>query len=261
MKSELSLNFITRKDTAAPEFGRALLNVLANCYPNLTPELYDTRPERGCRNPFIGIEEAIQTWAPRGVTGLLVGGKLTDASEIIGHNYIKRKSNIKYYASINHTSKNRFGNPIFGLIGISFALNRKENWLGLFGDLAEIVDPVLARAHIFTDIEIKGHAFGSPQKVFWAGPSQPEMREGLTNLAWANIFSEEYASEVDETALRSHGYAVEHVGGGKLFTVTDNIFDVVDDFPKFSARRAELKSLFRPDLFRITDEPSIPPKA
>lgn len=95
--------------------------------------------------------------------------------------------------------------------------------------------------------------------LFMSGPSQPEMRYGLTNLGWANVFSEEYAAEVDEDRLRAHGFAVEAVPRGKLFTVTDNLFDVVNDFATFSRRRAELKSLFRPGLFQITDEPEISP--
>jgi hypothetical protein len=256
MKNELKLKFITHKDTAMPAFGRELLDILVNRHPLLAPELYDIRPEQECRKPFEGIDQAVQAWAGHGIIHYPEGD-----AEVIWPNYIKRKSKVKYYAVVNHTSKNKFGNPILGLFGITLALDKKSNWLQIFRDIVHIVEPVLARAHIFTDIEIKGYAFGSPQKVFWAGPSQPEMRDGLTNLAWANVFSEEYASEVNEAALRAHGYAVEDVGAGKLFAVTDNIFDVVDDFPKFSARRAELKSLFRPGLFRITDEPSIPPKA
>jgi hypothetical protein len=63
---------------------------------------------------------------------------------------------------------------------------------------------------------------------------------------------------VDEERLRAHGFAVEAVPRGKLFTVTDDLFDVVNDFATFSRRRAELKSLFRPGLFQITDEPEIP---
>lgn len=54
-----------------------------------------------------------------------------------------------------------------------------------------------------------------------------------------------------------HGYTVESIRNGKLFRVTGSIFDIVDDFPKFSHRRAELKSLFRPEMFLIADEPAL----
>lgn len=258
MKNEIRLQYVTRKDTTTPEFGRAFLDILVNRHPQLGPEFYDTRPERECTNPFVSIEEALPKWAFRGIITEISNGIVVDESPIILGNFIKRRKSIKYYAAIEHTRNTRYGNPVFGVLSFDAAKNNKIDWLSVFIDFTKLIEPVLARMHIFTDTETKNMIFGSPESLFWAGPSQPEMRDGLTNLGWANVFSEEYASEVDEERLRAHGFSVEAVPGGKLFTVTDDLFDVVNDFAAFSRRRAELKSLFRPGLFQITDEPELP---
>lgn len=81
------------------------------------------------------------------------------------------------------------------------AQDKKLDWFSFFRDMANIVQPILGRMHISMDIEMKGANFDSPQTIFWAGPSQPEIRDGVTNLAWANFFGDEFAQEVDEARL------------------------------------------------------------
>lgn len=255
MKTELKLQYVTRKDTTTPEFCRAFLDVLINRHPPLAPEIYDTSPEHGCRKPFVSVEDALPSWAWRGVMTEANKGVVTRHIPFVQQNYLKRKNGVKYYATVNHTDRTTDGDLIHGLFSFYVTAERKMDWLGVFRDLTRIIEPVLGRMHIFLGPEAKGFAFDSPQMLFLAGPGEPEMNEGLTNLGGANVFSEEYAPEVDETRLLDHGFAVETVGAGKLFHVTDTLFDVVDDLPKFSRRRAELKSLFRPGMFQIVDEP------
>lgn len=60
---------------------------------------------------------------------------------------------------------------------------------------------------------------------------------------------------VDAARIRAAGFAVEELEDVIVVRVTDGLSDVVDDFERFSRRRAELKALFRPDLFWIREEP------
>lgn len=81
------------------------------------------------------------------------------------------------------------------------------------------------------------------------------MKPGLPNIGWAMAYGKAYESEIDATRIRAAGFSVEQQDGVSVVRVTENLSDVADDFEKFSRRRAELKSLFRPDLFWITEEP------
>ncbi len=68
-------------------------------------------------------------------------------------------------------------------------------------------------------------------------------------------YGEGYAQEVDSERIRAHGFPVEVRNGVIIVRVTERLSDVIEDFPLFSRRRAELKSLFRPELFWIENEP------
>ncbi len=86
----------------------------------------------------------------------------------------------------------------------------------------------------------------------FGGPAKP----GLPNMGWAMAYGESYAAEVDVARIKSAGFPVDEVDGVTIVRVTDKLSDVVDDFDYFSRRRAELKAMFRPDLFWIKEEPS-----
>ena len=250
-KNEATINFVTRHDTTTEEFYRSFMELLTVRYPQLAPEFFGGDPR--CKMPFVGIEEGRRLWA--------MPGKLSgpDGESVwIGQSHLKRKSKIKNLITVNQPNEDKFGKSILGLLSMWVAPDKKLDWWGLFRDLTALFRPILGRMHIFVGPENGGFSFNSPQMRFWAGPNQPEMKEGLTNLGWANVFGDEYTGEVDEAALRAHGFVVEEFGGRKLFRVTESIFDILNDFPAFSRRRAELKGLFRSGLFRITEEPVMP---
>lgn len=71
------------------------------------------------------------------------------------------------------------------------------------------------------------------------------------------FFGGDFSKEVDENAVSAAGFLIETIGNGYWVQVTENINDVIHDFAMFSKRRAELKSLFRDDLFIIKDEPEV----
>ena len=71
------------------------------------------------------------------------------------------------------------------------------------------------------------------------------------------FYGDKFAKEVDEKSIAAAGFPIQKIGNGYLVQVTENINDVVNDFPMFSKRRAELKSLFRDGLFLIKDEPIV----
>jgi hypothetical protein len=60
---------------------------------------------------------------------------------------------------------------------------------------------------------------------------------------------------VNEPALSAAGFPLEPLNDGWLVRVTETLGDLVDDFPAFSRRRAEMKRIFPSGTFVIEDEP------
>ena len=75
------------------------------------------------------------------------------------------------------------------------------------------------------------------------------------SLGWATYFGPQFSNETDFMKLQERGYIVEPLAGGFLVLMSGSLTDVQTDFATFSRRRAELKSVFRPDLFEIKYEP------
>jgi hypothetical protein len=119
---------------------------------------------------------------------------------------------------------------------------------------ASVIDPSIGMIHLFTDNErqqSQGGAAASFAAGSFGGPAKP----GAPNVGWAMAYGAEYLPEVDVSRIKAAGFPVDKRDSFVVVRVTENLSDVVDDFPHFSRRRAELKSLFRPDLFWIKDEP------
>jgi hypothetical protein len=105
--------------------------------------------------------------------------------------------------------------------------------------------------HVFTDVE-RGALKGKDAELSFTvgsfgGPAKP----GIPEMGWAMAYGLDYAGEADVARIADSGFKVTTIGDSQLVQVTDNLADVVDDYAFFSRRRAELKSMFRPDLFRI----------
>ena len=108
------------------------------------------------------------------------------------------------------------------------------------------------------DIEAEARARfgrGNLEARFRSGPTNREFM-GLTSLGFANYFGPELANEVNPEVIVSEGFSVEQIAGGYLVLVSDDLFDVVDNYSEFNERRAHLKSLFREGLFMLSDKAS-----
>lgn len=68
-------------------------------------------------------------------------------------------------------------------------------------------------------------------------------------------YGEEYASEVDVARITNAGFPVTVINNVVVVRIIEKFSDVIDGFERFSRRRAELKRLFRPDLFWLKEEP------
>ena len=108
--------------------------------------------------------------------------------------------------------------------------------------------------HLFTDVE-RATWRTEDDSWFETGSFGGSAKPGIPNIGWAMAYGREYASEVDADRISAAGFPVDYVGDVVIVRITKNLSDVVYDFEHFATKRAELKQLFRPDLFWVEDEP------
>jgi hypothetical protein len=104
--------------------------------------------------------------------------------------------------------------------------------------------------HVFTENEMEAAAMGSAISVFLNGTPSIYLKKGIPNLGWGHYFGEEYVKELDLPLLKKQGFTVNPLGEGYVFNLTDQLSDVITNYPYFNERRQLLKSLFRPGLFQ-----------
>lgn len=273
MRYDLQIYIQTRKDLSSWEIGHAILSVpfsQAELAPQRVATLGEVTSSHG--HNVESIRECEPHWGLKGT--FRFEGAPRDL--ILPFNW-KRKNAAKSQGDVSFSSVNNISLKYNSKISFDAKYKKGVDWLGLFRGWCEIASPFAAILHPFIlDDGLKGKPksvmeysneedfleqawsrflHGSLYTQFRFGELN-SLRSGLTNLGWASWFGDEFADEVDEPAISAAGFPVSKIGNGYLVQVTNQMEDVKGNFPLFSKRRAELKSLFRPGLFMIADEPA-----
>jgi len=106
--------------------------------------------------------------------------------------------------------------------------------------------------HVFTAAE-KALLDNPDGRSFGCGSFRGPARPGPPDMGWKTAFGGDRRSNVDMDRLRAAGFPVTPTETAITVQVTDRLADVVEDFAGFQRRRAELKRLLPPDLFRARD--------
>ncbi|WP_057464075.1 hypothetical protein [Pseudovibrio sp. POLY-S9] len=246
-KDEIRFSALTRENTTDWSVGQRVLQAFEDVSSQLVPEaLYQWEDKVG---PFESVEKTEPYWAQK--AKIQTNGTLSEFP--IGLRW-KRSRAVKYEAEVSHTDQDIKGNLIEGRLNIHAAVHRKTDWGGLGMRLSAAMDSTVAMVHCFSSYENQECRFGTLENDFRA----LIVNNGqLPNLGWGMFFGGEFAQEVEPDIVSAAGFFVRKVGKGYWVQVTENINDVASNFPFFSERRIELKSLFRDDLFLIKDEPKV----
>jgi hypothetical protein len=273
MTYDVQIEIQTRKDLSSWETGHAILSVpfsQTGLAPQRVATLGEVTPRHG--HNVESIEECEPHW----------GIKTILRSEGTAHDFTlpfnwKRKNSLKSYGDVDFSILNNILLRYPATISFCSKYKKGIDFLFLFRNWCEVTSPFAAILHpFFLEDGLKENPksvmeynneedfleqawsrflHGSLYAQFRFGEMN-SLRSGLTNLGWASWFGDEFADEVDERAISAAGFPVSRIGNGFLVQVTKQIEDVKGNFPLFSRRRAELKSLFRPGLFMIADEPA-----
>jgi hypothetical protein len=249
-KPSILISINTLAETEAARFGRRFMEGLCKESGRLVPELVSTSEK--CKDPFIDIENFLSDWWAMPV-------KMYENGRFVGERYAgpfwKRKSALVSRGYVKH-----------GLVDVDYKRTRSSIWYQcrwdkgvgfnhLFDAWANLSCPEIGMLHVFTEPELQ-RPQSEAESWFETGSFGGPFKPGLPNIGWAMAYGKEFVAEVDASRIRAAGFAVDERDGFSIVRVTDKLSDVVDDFAYFSHRRAELKALFRRDLFWITDEPT-----
>ncbi len=240
----------TYAETATEAFGRRFVQALCEEDQRLVPELV-SRSE-SYKDPFIDLDHFLANWWATPV-------KMYEDDRFIGERFAGpmwiRRSNLVSRGHVNH-----------GLVRIDYSKSSSKIWYQcrwskdvdfshLFDAWVSLAHPEVGMLHLFTEPELRKRD-AEPDRSFWVGSFGGPAKPGLPNIGWAMAYGKSYAAEVDVARIRTAGFPVDQNAGVLIVRVTEKLSDVVDDFPYFSRRRAELKTLFRPGLFWVVEEPS-----
>jgi hypothetical protein len=247
IKKEVRFFAVTGECTTDWSVGRRVLRAFEEAGDQFVPEtLYQWEDKIGI---YKSVEQAEPYWAQ--VAQMRMNGSLLEFP--IGLRW-KRSRSVKYEAEISHTGRNSRGNIIEGRLNIYAAANRKADWRSLGMRLSEAMNSNVAMMHCFASLNDQACRLTTPERDF---RSFVVVNGKIPNIGWGMFFGGDFSKEVDENAVSAAGFLIETIGNGYWVQVTENINDVIHDFAMFSKRRAELKSLFRDDLFIIKDEPEV----
>ena len=231
-KGDVLISLVSR-EPISEETGRLILDLFYNHYPMLTPQYADyVEP---INEPIPTVEEALKYWE--------------------GEGFYTRRSSLKGFShpgtDIEKISHYKF----------KYTWHKKVEWFQLFKELINLSHAYFGYVHLTTERESEAAEIGSAVDCFLGGTRGMYLKKGIPQLGWGTYFGEEYIKELDVPLLEKHGVSVEPWGQGYIFTVTDSIADVINDYDAFHVRRKEVKKLFRPDLFQKYDRYNRTPSA
>lgn len=235
------------EDLTSDEDGRAFLDVLTEDYRTI-PEMLSW--DESFSDHFVDEDTFISDWWAQRVVSRVNG--MLDSECSLGPHW-KRKSKLASRGYIEHASKDKFNQRLAGKLWFESRWDRAVDFNRVFEQWANLSHPSIGMLHLFDGAE-NNHLMNGLESDFRTGVLFDRKGKELLNIGWAMAYGERYADEVDVDRVRAHGFHVEVRDSLVIVRVTEQLSDVIDDFPRFSRRRAELKTLFRPDFFWIKDE-------
>ena len=254
-KSEIRISIVPLISTTDWSIGKQLLETFAAVDERLLPErISNIEP---VRTAFESIEACEPCWM---ATGTIFGPQ---GPRVFQHNFSwKRARAVKSNGYVIKPMRILSGELKLGWFTFSAAPDKKVDWEMLFKRLCRLLNPKFATLHLLTERESVSGVFGqeainsmAANDFVMGSPDAALTSRGIPNLTWATYFGKHYEQEVNSSLIASQGYDVEQIGEGQLVKVTENLFDVANNFEYFSSQRAALKKLFRPGLFMIENEP------
>ena len=250
-KPSVLISMETFEDTTNHDFGRAFITALCREDERLIPEQLGLSEDYD--SPYIDIEDFVENWWAMPSKSYF-DGKLQ--KEGYWGPMWRRRRVVTSRGSIKHGTVTKKGYIIPASLGFDAKWHKQMDFNHLFDAWLQISKPEIAMLHVFTSMELPtGLAFDDPINKFFLGSFGGKACPGIPNMGWAMAYGGDMRKDVMVDPIRQAGFLVDEYDSFIVVRVTENLSDVVDDFAHFSQRRALLKTFFRPDMFKIQEEP------
>ena len=230
----ISIN--TRIETSDWKFGKKFLSVLTEQDGFLTPDQISNTEK--FKDKFDNIDACAAKWAPAA----------TIRSQNGVHDFRldfhwKRKLQPQSRGWIMHTFRNDSGRLRLGKITLKCQPVLNVDWENLFLDLCASCTPEFGMIHFFSTPEqlLDGRSGG--REGFGLGVSDLALQKGLPDLAWGTFWSR------DVKLKFGAGVLVANCHNGHFVRITNNIFDLQNNYEYFADCRAKAKSILPPGTF------------
>ncbi|MCC7633268.1 hypothetical protein [Stenotrophomonas rhizophila] len=235
----------TSTDSTELTRGQAMIAILSR--HGLAPEQVSFNPDR-FKEEYDG-EAALEKWWAAMATVRSRGRTYESPMSFAW----RRKKVVKSSGYVTHRVLNDAGELVPADVGVTAQWDSRVDWRSVFRELINIFPPQIAMLHLFTSSELGRRG---PWSSFEIGSFGAALDPQPPNLAWSMFFGEKFSKEGNRDQIRDAGFKVDELLDGYLIELTGELGDVGKDFENFSTRRAMLKSLYRPGMFRIDEEPS-----
>lgn len=249
-KPTILISLDSYAETASESIGRSFIQTLCNEDYRLVPEKLSTT--ESYKDPFLGIDDFLANWWAIPVKTTANGQARPDSFD--GPAWVRR-TNLVGRGYINHGLTDMKNKKHPSRIWFESRWAKDVDFSHLFDAWVHLLQADIGMLHIYTDAE-KDSLQTEDGSWFETGSFGGPAKPGLPNIGWAMAYGKSSAYEVDVGRISAAGFPVDEMNGVIVVRVTESLADVVNDFAQFSRRRAELKTLFRPDLFWIKQEPS-----
>ncbi|WP_313493845.1 hypothetical protein [Stenotrophomonas sp.] len=242
MKSYIQMSIRTKNETADWAIGEKLVESLSLSGGRLLPEQISHNADKFSNN-FIDSSSIRDCWAAEEIFDV------NGVQSVLYRDFAwRRRRSVKSIGSVVHTFRNLRGQVVPGSISLRASYSDEVDWMVVFRRWCEIFEPQLGMLHLFTAPELHPDNLNDS---FQIGSFNSALSPEVPNIGWSMFYGDDFSREVDDERIKSMGFSVESLMGGRLVTVTKEIGDIVADFSLFDRRRAELKRLFRNGFFLV----------
>jgi hypothetical protein len=222
-KKYVLISLVTREKLTKEPYGRNILSLFYQDYPNLAPQTANFYEP--INQPVPNVEAALEYWGE-------------------SQRLYRRKNSVAGLWVID-TGRDDIGGCM-----LRYNWDNKAKWFQLFKQLVTLSKAYFGYVHIITENEREPAGLGSAIDLFLNGVTGAYLKKGIPQLGWGHYFGEEYVKELNVSLIKKLGFSIEPLGEGYVFHLTDQLSDVITDYDYFNDRRQLLKSLFRPELFQ-----------
>lgn len=224
---DIDIGILTSLPISSRDQGAAFLQLLIEKYPGFAPECVSNTEPVNHSLSGAGVSAALDYWAE---------------PFLWRRRRPRIDGNVWFGRDLRHTS--------IYLSCSSKTVDHAE-LLGLFREIASLVESDFAYLHLTSDVEFEAPDFDDRVLPFRRGVTTHQLCKNVPDLCWATIFGRPYEEVFGSGRIQTTPcYRVEEIVRGVwMIQITSELSDVVDQFQAFDESRAVARAHLNSGVF------------